>query len=154
MFRGFSAFVVSAVITLIGTIWLEQELVRYVAPEMIGILVLTFAAIVAAFGIWSNMRWGRVLAVLFFAAAAANIALIERSIHEAYMEYLLLMAWIIISFCYNVLQLGHDASSSLEAYSAHVEPEVTLDNIMPTPKIAARIRKVKAAGKAKRSKKK
>lgn len=144
-------FIVLAVLSLVGTLWLEQELVRYVAWELAGILILVLVALVIAFGAWLRARWTWPLATLFFAVAAANATLIFISIQEAFLPYLLLLGVNLVGFLFSAMQLGHGTERALEEY-AHSEP-VVLDNIMPEPKYERKSKKSsKKARKAKKSK--
>lgn len=149
------SFVVLAVLSLIGTLWLEQELVRYVAWELAGILILVLVAVVIAFGSWLRAKWTWPLAGLFFAVSAANVTLIFISIKEALIPYLILLGLNILGFLFAAAQMGHGTERALEEY-ANAQP-VVLDNIMPESKMTrttrAHSRKARKTTKAKRRKK-
>jgi|GEM_PF-6406265 len=150
-------FVILAALSLVGTLYLSQELTRHVYWELAGILALTLGAILVLFGQWLRARWAWPLAALFFAASAANITLMYVSMQEALLPYLALLALNIVGFAFSVMQLGKHHERSLEEY-ATVEP-VELDNIMPDTKAPeeyqvefVKPRKAKKSSKAKRRK--
>ena len=126
-----ATFSILAVISLVGALFLEQELTRHLALEMLGMLALIFVALVAVIGVWLRARWAWIAASLFFVASAANITLIELVIQEAMLPYLALLVINTLGIAYAVLQMGTSREKTLESY-ASVEP-VDLENIMPEP---------------------
>jgi hypothetical protein len=146
------SFIILAAISLVGTLFLEQQLIRYVKWELIGILLLILAALLVAFGSWLRAKWTWPLAGLFFAVAAANITLIFISIQEAFLPYLALLGVNVVGFVFAAAQMGHGTEHALENY-ASTEP-VVLDNIMPEAKYdKASSRKARKATKKSKRKK-
>lgn len=146
-----ASFVILAVISLVGTLYLEQELTHYVAWEMLGMLALIFVALVAVIGTWLRAKWAWIASSLFFIASAANLTLIIISIQEAMLQYLVLMLINVLGFVLSITQAGQSSAKSIEQY-ASVEP-VELDNIMPEPEQEYKVEFVKPkAAKSKRRK--
>ena len=88
-----SELIIFLIITLLGTLWLEQLLPRYVGLELALIAVLIVVALVTLFGSVADARWTAALAVIFFGISAANISLIYFVAKEAFLQYVLLLGW-------------------------------------------------------------
>ena len=146
MGQGTGLLTIFLIITLLGTLWLEQILSKYVGLELALIVGLIIVALVLLSGSVANAKWTWPLAVLFFAVSAANISLIYYVEQEAFLQYSLLLGWVVLGFIWS-------ATKTQEPDLAPYGTPMHLEDIMPDVKIASKTT-VKKAKKSKSRKSK
>lgn len=143
MGQGIGPLVIFLIVTLLGTLWLEQTLSRYVALELALIAVLVLVGLIMLFGASTNSSWAWPLSVLFFAVSVANISLIFWVAQEAFLQYVVLVGWITLALIFSATKIGS------EQITISPGEQVRLEDIMPDLKY----RELKVATKKKSKKK-
>lgn len=138
------AFVIMAIISLLGAVYLEQTLPTGMLLEMLVIIGLICLAALSVFGIWLEANWGWALGIIFFAGCVANAVLVFLTAREGFVPFAVLLAWNVIGVMLASLKSG---ASSYEA----LDQAMQLENIMPAPK-RARTSTRKSSRKSKRRK--
>jgi len=148
MGQGIGPLVIFLIVTLLGTLWLEQTLSRYVALELALIAVLVLVGLVMLFGAATNSGWAWPLSVLFFAVSVANISLIYWVAQEAFLQYVVLLGWITLALIFSATRIGSEQTT----VNQHGE-QVRLEDIMPDPKYRETKISTKKTSKKRKSKK-
>ena len=151
MAKGLGILVTLLVVSILGTLWLEQTLPRYAGLELAVIAVMVVMGLLLFFGAALGSGWVWSLAVLFFAGSAANLALVYSVAQEAFLEFSLLLGWVVLSLTYAMTRASTQAQTTLERYDTNTP--VPLENIMPVPRTSARQAVKRMVRKARRRKK-
>ena len=128
------AFVVMALLSTLGAIWLQQTLPAGMLLEVLVIVGLICIAALAVFGIWLKQSWGWALSIIFFAGSAANATLVYWSAREAFLPFLVVLAW-------NVVGLMLSCMHKTEHPYSVLNDAIQLENIMPRARTSRKARK-------------
>jgi hypothetical protein len=141
------AFVIMAVISLVGAICLEQTLPAGMLIDVLVIIGLVCLAMLSVFGIWLEASWGWALGIIFFAGNIANAVLVYLTAQEGFIPFAVVLSWNVIGIMLCALKSGPTAYEALDQ-------TMQLENIMPPSKKARKSsRKArKTSRKSKRSK--
>ncbi|MBI4150714.1 hypothetical protein HY492_01170 [Candidatus Woesearchaeota archaeon] len=139
-------FIILSVLSIIGTLWFQGTLNDYQMLELGVTLVLIVIALLTALGMFLAAGWSWPLAILFFAGSITNLSLIYWSSREAFLPFLVLLAWNVVALMFASMRAQR---SPLSLYA--MDEPINLENIMPIGK-RSRARTAKRAKKA-RSKK-
>lgn len=132
--RNVSAAVVLVAVSLLGLLWQEQLLDAYVSLELAVVTALAVIGLVLVFATAVGARWASGLGVLFFAAGIADSTLIYGIAREAFLEYALLLGWMVLGLLYCATR---STASDVQPYGEAMQ----LENIMPPSKAPAKRRK-------------
>ncbi len=141
-------FVILSVLSIVGTLWFQQTLSDYQMLALGVTLGLIVLALLTTLGMFLSAGWSWPLAILFFAGSITNLALIYWSSREAFLPFLVLLAWNVVALMFASIRTER---SALSRYA--MEEPINLENIMPvarTRRSSSKSRKAKRAKKSRR----